>query len=249
MKQRIHLKRRRHYSKKSIFLATCVVLAILTLFVVQLLGNVVSPLLLQYTKAETNRFASYVVSEAVNEELSAILDEEDLFSVIKNESGEIQAVDFNSAVVNHVLKLAIDSVYEKIKLVEEGKIASLDLPSTFDHAYLKDGGIVYQIPLGVITGNPFLMNIGPSIPIKLGFIGDVTGNLKTEVEEYGINNALVELKIKIEVTEQLTMPFLKEQVPISIEIPVAMKMVQGKIPTYYQNGIDTNSNLFSIPLT
>lgn len=247
-KQRIHLKRRKRHSKKTIFCLTLIFLGIILFLVLKLLGDLVNPLLLKYSQIETERFASHVVGEAINSQLSSILKEEELFGVIKSEDGTIQTVDFNSAVVNKVLKLTMDSVYEKLKLVEEGKLKELNLPSTFDHIESKDGAIVCVVPMGVITGNSLLMNLGPNIPLRLGFVGEVSGNIKTNVKEYGINNALIEVFIRVEVTEQITMPLLTEQVPVSIDVPIAMKMVQGKIPTYYQNGLDSNSKIFSIPL-
>ena len=39
------------------------------------------------------------------------------------------------------------------------------------------------------------------------------------------------------------MPFVSDEISISSNIPIAMKVIQGKIPEYYLNGFTTKSNI------
>ena len=49
----------------------------------------------------------------------------------------------------------------------------------------------------------------------------------------GINNAYVEMRIFLEVTARIVLPFASEKVVISNVIPLSMNIVQGSIPEAY----------------
>ena len=122
----------------------------------------------------------------------------------------------------------------------------LELPDnsldSFDTDLLEKG-IILEVPLGVISNSALLTNLGPKVPVKLSLIGDVSSGFSTEVEEYGINNALITLNIDIEVNAKVVLPFVSDDMNISASIPIAMKVIQGKIPEYYLNGFTTKSNI------
>lgn len=221
-----------------------------TFFLLRWIGNVLTPSLLEYAEIETKRLAVDMINQALSSKVTDLLEEESLFEMNKNNDGEIQTVDFNPTMVNKVLQLATTTVQEQLRALEDGDVDKIEIPSTLkskDLDKLKEG-IVCEIPLGVVTGNSLLANIGPHFPVKLTFVGDVIGNINTKINDYGINNAVVEISVHIEVTERIVMPFITKEVLISTDIPLAIKMVQGKVPTYYQNGFDKNSNLFSLPM-
>ena len=107
--------------------------------------------------------------------------------------------------------------------------------------------MVYEIPLSRFTNNIFIGNIGPKIPVKFNIVGDAHSNIKTNVKEYGINNALVEIIVNISVTERVIMPFISKKVDISVDVPISIKLVKGEIPIYYGAAISRNSSILSIP--
>ena len=88
-----------------------------------------------------------------------------------------------------------------------------------------------------------MSNIGPKIPIKLNLIGDVISNIETKVTNYGINNALLEIGVYVEVSSKINLPFISKTVKVSNVIPISMKVIEGKVPQMYLNGYTTNSNL------
>lgn len=250
MKQRIHLKRTRKWNKKNILLFSIILVLLATAFVIHVIGNIVNPILIDYAEIETKRLATTIINQAVTEEVTNLLENDDLFEMTKNEEGEIQAVDFNSSIVNQVLQMATDAVQEQLLALENGDVDKFEVPASLKSMSLSKlkEGIVCEIPLGVLTGNSLLANVGPKFPVRLAFVGDVLGNVNTKINNYGINNAMVEIGVHIEVTQQIILPLVSKEVLIATDIPVAIKMVQGKVPTYYQNGLDKNSNLFSLPM-
>ena len=122
----------------------------------------------------------------------------------------------------------------------------LELPDNSLSDYnmnLLEKGIIVEVPLGIITNSSLLYNIGPKIPVKLSLVGDVVTGFSSEVVEYGINNALLKLMIDIKVDTKIILPIVSDQITIDCSIPIAMKVIQGKIPSYYIDGFTTKSNI------
>ena len=87
--------------------------------------------------------------------------------------------------------------------------------------------------MGVICGDSMLPNIGPKIKVRLNILGDIVSNVETEVKPYGINNAYIEMRIYLEVTARIVLPFVTEKIVISNVIPISMNVVQGTVPDGY----------------
>ena len=49
-------------------------------------------------------------------------------------------------------------------------------------------------------------------------------------------------------TAQIILPFVTEKMLLECDIPLAIKMVQGSVPTYYGNGFVKDSTMYSLPL-
>lgn len=236
--------------KKNIFIATLLLCVIITIIVLKIISIRVSPILMNYAELETKKLSSIVINRAVNKQLANGMNIDEMFNIIKNDNGEIATIDFNPAIVNKVLNTTTNVVLINLKAIEEGNIDFIELPDILisnDKDKLKNG-IIYEIPLGTITNSGFLSNLGPKIPIKLNIIGSVESNVKTNIKEYGINNALVEIYIRISVTEQINIPFISKRVTVTSDIPVALKVIQGSVPKYYGGTLSKQSNIFSIPI-
>ena len=73
-------------------------------------------------------------------------------------------------------------------------------------------------------------------------------SIRTELENYGINNALVEINLHIKVTEKVILPVSINELEIELSIPIAIKLVQGNVPSYYLNGLMGNSSVLTVPI-
>ncbi len=134
--------------------------------------------------------------------------------------------------------LITSNVQDYLKKLEDGDIQSIGIKNTVTFAS-KDKlkkGIIYEIPSGLVFNNVIMTNIGPKIPVRLSLLGDVSTNFKTDVTNYGINNALIKLVITVEIKEQVILPFTSKQISVKTEVPLALKLMQGDIPHYYFNG-------------
>ena len=186
-----------------------------------------------------------VINKAVTKQINNV-DTNDIFEVTYNNNGEVILIDFNSKRTSIALSTITSLVEINLRAIEEGRIDMIELPDNSLDAYdtdLLEKGIILEVPLGVISNSALLTNLGPKVPVKLSLIGDVSSGFSTEVEEYGINNALITLNIDIEINAKVVLPFVSNDMNISASIPIAMKVIQGNIPEYYLNGFTTRSNI------
>ena len=254
MKKRIHLRKKKaHFKmrKRHLFLFTMIGVVITVIFSLYHINRHFTPLLFEMAELEIQKFSTIMVNKSIAQVLEDKINTDELFETVKSEDGSIQTIDFNPVVVNQVLNLATTVVQNNLKLLEHGEldaigIYDMDLPE--ERIEDLERGIIERIPMGVLTKNAILANFGPEIPIRLRYVGDVNSNVTTKITPYGINNAMVEVGVHLEMTAQIILPFVTEKMVLECDIPLAIKMVQGSVPTYYGNGFIKDSSMYSLPL-
>lgn len=218
-------------------------------FLLKYLGDKVSPIVYRYVNVEVKRFASNVVNHSINDIIAEDLDEE-LFYITKNEKNEVEMLDYNTKKVNEILSQITKEIQQRLINLEDGKSRYLNISDSFKASRFSKikNGILCEIPSGSLKNNSLFVNIGPTIPIKMIFLGQVQTSLKTKITNYGINNLVIETIVHVEVEEQVSMPAMSKKSTIKIDAPLTMKIIQGVVPDYYSNGINTNSSEYSLPI-
>lgn len=254
MPRRLHLKNNKYkfFHKKS----NLIVLILMSIFmgIVWLFwfsNKRITPIIMDYAEIQAGRIATLVINQAITKEVTNEIEMEDLFIIIKDDNGNIKSMDFNPLAVNKMLSMVTSNVHMYLRSLENGDVDELGLLngslSEYNAEKLKQG-IIYEVPTGVVFGNPMLYNIGPKVPVRLSLIGDIVSNIDTKITSYGINNALIEIIINISVVEQVMLPFASKKVTVSTNVPVAIKLVQGTVPNYYLNGNTAGSNVLTVPV-
>lgn len=215
-------------------------------FFIIYLSKKINPIFMSYAESETRKLMTLVINKSLTKELTLKDEIDNIYHITKSNNEDIQIIDFNSKEVTKFLNNITNLIQNNLKAIEEGNIDLIDLEENTLDKYDKDllkKGIIYEIPILAATNSSLLSNIGPRIPVRFYLIGDVTSNVETEVKEYGINNALVKLSIRINVSGRVNLPFVSENVTVDMVIPVSMKIIQGKIPEFYLDGFKSTSNL------
>jgi sporulation protein YunB len=242
--KRIKLHKKRKMSTLSILLLLLMLLIISIILVFIYIGKNITPKIQNYAEIQAKKIISLVLSQTVTDEIIDTFKTDDLFITQENEDGTVGSIDFNSVVVNKALVSISKNVKSYLKKLENGEIEDIGLSDSsllnVEEKKLKNG-IIYEVPTGIIFDNGMLSNIGPKIPVKLSFLGDVTCDVVTDITDYGINNAIVEIGIKIVVTEQVVLPYDTSQIEIETTIPITIKLIQGTVPNYYFNGTENPS--------
>lgn len=249
---KLRLKKKRKIKKVSFLIWLLGLSFLIIILIFSWLNKKVSPVLLNFAEVETVKLSNLIINRAITKQVASEININQLFNIIQNNEGEIQTIDFDPIVVNKVLSATTNLVQLYLKALEQGNVDLVEIPEDVLIEYDKEKlrkGIIYEIPIGAVFKNAFLSNLGPRIPVKLNLIGNVISNVNTKVNQYGINNALIEVYIQIEVTEQVNLPLMSKKVTVATDIPVALKVVQGKVPIYYQgSGIDKNSSILALPI-
>ncbi len=204
----------------------------------------ISPIIIEYGSLEAKKLSSIIINKSISKHVTEKITNEDLFEITKDTNGEIKAIDFNSALVNKLLTEITNSVQLNLRNIEMGNIEALEFSDDILMDYNKQKlkkGIIYEFNTGILTKNPLLANLGPKIPIKLTLIGDVISNISTEIKNYGINNALIEVYINLKLTEKIILPFYNQNIKIESKVPVALKIITGSVPDFYVNGLTQTS--------
>lgn len=213
-------------------------------------GKKLNSMIKSYSTIEAERFGVYMINYSLDKDFLKNLDD-DVFVTTTNSKEEIQIIEFKTKKVNELLEKATKKVQLNLIKLENGDIDEFDLANTFKGLSFekRKKGVVCEIPEGVLLDNGIFANNGPVIPIKLNFIGQVSTNIKTKVESYGINSVYFEAAIHVEVKERVSMPLRSEDITVRTTIPIAMKIIQGTVPNYYTNPITNDSPQFSLPIS
>lgn len=253
MRKKIHLKKKylifeKKSSKWNLIIFIFILLIVSLILTFRFINKKITPILMEYAELQVGRMATQVIRQAVSTEVTDKISIDDLFLITRDSNGNIKTIDLNPIHVNRVTGLVTEKVSDYLTKVEIGEIDNLNLSAElFDSKKVKKG-IIFEIPSGIIFKNPILTNIGPKIPVKLNLIGDIATDVKTKITNYGINNALIEVLVYVEVTEQVILPFASKRVTVEMNVPIALKLIQGNVPNYYFNGNTTDANL-SIPIS
>lgn len=199
-----------------------------------LLSKRTLPVLIKYVELEATKITVDYINEAIKEKLK-VKEIDEIITVITNKEGEIISVDFNTNNINKNLYFITNEIQKKIRNIEH-----------FNSNYIKKENNIYYVPSGLFSGIPIISNLGPKIPIKIFMDGNVISNIKTDISEYGINNVLLKVYIQTQTKISVVLPFITKEKKVVVDIPIAMKVIQGKIPEVYGGLFSTTSKLYGI---
>ena len=233
------MRRVRLHSKKKMNALTIILLLIL-LFIISLLlvfnyiGKSLSNKVEEYSMVEAKKIISNLINKSIEDDVVDNL-RNDLF--VKNNN----TIDFDSYKINRLILLINKKLKDNLNKLEKGELEIDGITLLKDMSKIKKG-VIYEVPSGVIFNNALLSNIGPKIPVKLHMLGDANVQIDTRIKDYGINNAIIELYVKVNVSEQMILPFSTRKVEVEEFFPIAIKLIEGSIPDYYSGSIPIHAN-------
>lgn len=200
-----------------------IVSLVLAFCVIDYFADRANEILLPMAESKTRKVVTMIINSACDE----VMIGDNLYQIVREDNDEIKMINYNSFEVTKIINEVTSNIESMVKDIENGKM------DYYGNVDVLEGGVIAEIPFGVIFGNSMLSNIGPKIKLRLNLLGDIVSNIETEVKPYGINNAYVEVRIHLEVTARILLPFVSEKVVISNVIPLSMNIVQGSVPDGY----------------
>lgn len=205
-------------------------LTISSIYGVTISGKNLKGHIMDYAKAQANKVMTYI-STSVIEELNQEFDINNKEVVTYYEKNEETLVDFNTQFLNGFLTEATKRTLAKIKEIEKGEYDHNFFASS--EIYPNSKGIIYEVPVGLITNNVILSNVGGKIPIKFEAVGGVEGNIISKTSSFGINNALINISLSLSIDTRIIVPDSSEISNTSIDVPIFMYVFKGEVPAYF----------------
>lgn len=235
------LKKKKNNKKLSLLFFILFLSCCISYYLALNISKKITPVLIDVAYVKLTKYSTLIVNSAVDELLEEDYELDDLFTVVKNKNDEIQMIDFDSVKVNSLINKASNSAYKTIKLLEEGNIDKIiDKDLEEEEINNLNKGIIMKLPIGSFLSSSLFSNIGPMIPVRFHYIGDVNSNIETKVTEYGVNNALIEIDMVLELTTQIYLPFQTEVKSIECRVPIIIKMINGTVPNYYSGSVNND---------
>lgn len=226
--------RRKRYRRgplpfKYVLLITLMFFAISTVLGLWIINKSLKPTLMAFAESQTMQIASLAVNKAILEREAV-----DINKVIVKDQ-ESSLIYFDTEKINEMRGETTQLILNNIQMAEEGDLKELEnvLGFEIEKHHGEDEGLVYYIPLGKATNNALLGNLGPNIPVRFNTIGHLEADIETEFEEVGINNVYVEVYIKLKVHVQIIIPFATEAAVLEQKIPLALGILPGEVPQFY----------------
>ena len=215
--------------KIKILFIILILIILLSFTILKLITKNISPIMMEYSKSKVKRLASLVINKGVTDDVLNIINTQELFIVDKSNNEEIITITLDPLMVNRIESSATDKVESILSLIEKNDqelLAKYNINSEY-----------FVIPSGIVFNNGLMANVGPLIPIKMKLIGNVKSEVITSLKEYGINNSLITVSVNITVELKVILPLTIDSVSITNSVPVAIKLIQGKVPNYYGSSL------------
>lgn len=189
------------------------------------------PQLMALAEQKTNDAISMLTQKVLSQ---IDYDVNDLIIYRYNNNQEVIAIEYDTKKLNDILNFALDTVDNSLEAAENGEIDPIL------REVLLDDGIVYEIPIGYLTGIAFLENYGYRFEVTMRLLHYVNGQLDIKSEPYGINNSLVTVNLNLNIHAEAITAIANKEITFTETLPLVVQVVQGKIPSY-TGYMDTNT--------
>jgi len=203
-----------------------IIISLLIMFL--LLSFQIQPTIQKLAKKEMDHFIQLVINHV---SFISQIDDSQLINT------DHQTFQFNMVYLNSITGQYVADLEEILLQIQEGEYKNNN--QSIYNKYLKkiseNKGIVASLPLGMMTHNVFLENLGPHINVKYKTKSLVSSQIDKEVKNYGINHMLVTIDLTVTIELQIIVPFQKNNYKKQFQIPLVFEIIEGEVPSWYQN--------------
>ena len=198
---------------KFINIKTTIIILVLIFFIasivsIKIYNNKIYPYVIEEAKVKAN----LEVTNLINEESQKIFREqynyEEIVSINKND--KVNIIKTNTRALNDIISHLTIICNEKLKNIDDIKV---------------------KVPITWFGITSFFYDKGPSIDVSLSSMGSVSASYDSKFESSGINQTRHKIYLNVIVKVKIKVPFNREVVDISCEIPVAETIIVGEIPS------------------
>lgn len=236
--RRIKYKKRLQFKSNRIIFILSILICINTILFFSIFNTKLSTVLVEAAKKELKEITINIVTKNLTREKLKEIAADDLITVKKNNQDEITDVDFKLDRAYEVLIDIKTNIEKEVLDLKAGKVPS--------NTVAVGDNLILKVPYYSYTNNALLMNLGPEIYVKINLVENIIGDVYTRISSYGINTVLINLYIKFYLTESLLYPVKSEKIELEFEVLVATKVIQGKIPSFYNGVLENSSSIINV---
>lgn len=203
--------------KRVIFFIKLFLFLFIIIFLISFISGYFSSRVKLYIKQKATIFSSQIIASTISADVLPEIDLNNLVKTVYTDNENIDSLYINTYQINDILAKTTNAIANKLKTLDDEELNKLILP------------------LGIVLSEVLFYDLGPSIKIKIYPVGAVKCDVKSVIEEYGINNSLFRLEIEVNVSFAVVVPMQKEEVEVTTAIPILVQIIQGEVPRYYFN--------------
>ena len=187
-------------------------------------SNIV-PTVMGSAVAEVRAMCTETINSAVTAVVGGGVEYDDLFSVVRDDAGNIEMVQANSPEINMVAR--------EIANLAQANLDALDLKEI-------------SIPIGTFTGLALLTGLGPDVTISVMPIGSALCDFVSYFIAAGINQTLHKIYIDVHAEINIITPLDEPTITVKAEVLVAENLIVGEVPEFYFGGSMLNGGYLDL---
>ncbi|SHI19026.1 MULTISPECIES: sporulation protein YunB [Clostridium] len=204
----------KYYTKKTstnkrILVFLSIIISLLILFI-YMLDKIILSTLMVVADGEMRTRAIEVIDRNILDLYDKEFNYDDIMKIEKDGQGNITMIRADT--------IKLNSLAAKVSLESQNKLREM-------------GAVGIKIPIGYISKNVILSNLGPSVKVRMLPIGSVKTNYISEFESAGINQTRHKIYLEVETSIKVIIATKSDEVQIKNTIPVAETIIVGKVPT------------------
>ncbi|MFA7435096.1 MAG: sporulation protein YunB [Bacilli bacterium] len=203
--------------KKFVLFLKITIYILIILLVINFVSGYFSSRVKLYIKQKATTTSSLIIANTINEEVLPSIDLNNLINTVSSDNENIDSIYINTYQVNKILSVTTQSISNKLNNLNDEELNNLALP------------------LGLIISDVLFYDLGPNINIKIYPVGSVKCDVRSVIEEYGINNSVFRLEIEVRVAFAVVIPLQRDEIEVVSSIPIVVQIIQGEVPRYYFN--------------
>lgn len=202
---------RTNHHKKKLNKFILIIIAIFILFNTMLyfFDKSVLPAILSIAEVKMKNEATDIVYKTAMDIYSKDFDYKDVILVEKDNEGNISMVRADTVKLNYLSSKLITDCNSKLK----------DLTA-----------LGVDVPLGYMTRNSVIHNLGPNVNVKMSQLGNITSSYDSIFESAGINQTRHKIYLNVNLAVRVIVPMNTKDIDIACQIPIAETIIVGKIP-------------------
>ena len=171
-----------------------------------------------YIEKEVTTIISDILAESI-EKNNVLNDTDNILNYKYNTDGKISSIYIDSTKTSKIISSM-----------------NLTLSKLLRHGTIEESVKDINMPLGMLVSRALFTTLGPDIKIEVLPVSSYQTDIYTNLVDYGINNSLFELYLKVNIKVETIIPLKTSQIDYNTNLLLSSIVIQGEVPYYYYMG-------------